>query len=178
MRSHQWGGYYRRDSVDRPDILFGIQWLNAFDCGTYTDADGVRQGVSFAIFFSAEFPDCQGRFAESFDISLDDADYYCQHPIFQAAATGQQLDPSALDSLDWLPASVRALVAADLAEGLDAMQIFERRAGVLTYRFLGFTFDEMLAAHPDIWQPITDPESGQVVGNLRRCSLEDSDADS
>ena len=40
-RGHQFGGYYRRDAVDQPNLCFGIKRLNAFDCGTYVDENGV-----------------------------------------------------------------------------------------------------------------------------------------
>lgn len=174
MRGHQWGGYYRRDVVDRPDVIFGVHWLNSYDCGSYVDEYGVRQGISFAIFFSSDFPDSGGKFSEAFDVSLGDADIFCQDPLLQAAVAGVPVEDISnnIAALPWLPWSVKELLADDVASGLSPMEIFERRAGVLNYRFLGFTFDEVLQTNPLIWQPAIDDETGVEIANVFKCSLE------
>jgi len=174
MRGGQWGGYYRRDSLDNPSRVFGIEWLNAFDCGSYIDADGVRQGVSFIIFYKNEFPDCYGKFAESFDVSLDDADYFVSDPLYQAAAAGVPITLEIVESVQWAVPSVKYLVTQDVLEGLTGLEIFDRRVGVLNYRFLGFTFDEMIQANPDFVQITIDPETNIETMNLQRCSLEEA----
>ena len=120
-----------------------------------------------------QFPDCFGKHAESFDLSLDDADYFCQSPVFQAAAAGIPVKAEDLQALPWLPPSVQYLLMLDLQEGLEPMAIFEKRAAVLTYRFLGFTFEEMLYTNPKLWQPTIDPETGTEIPNLTKCFLEE-----
>lgn len=175
-RGEKWGAYYRMDVVTNPSRLFGQECNNANPVGTYVDADGVLQGVSFVVFYKdidlcPNAPD--GKVADAFDLSNIDADFFVQDQLFQLAMSGVEITPEIVETATWPHPIVKQMVLADLAEGLTGPEIFEKRAGVLNYRFLGFTLADALSANPSIWQPTTD-ENGNEIPNLVKCSLEDT----
>jgi hypothetical protein len=167
-RGNSFKGYYIRDSVSDTTKIFGVEPLNIFDCGQFIK-DGVAYGLSFVIWFEADFPDTLGKFQESFDMSLADSDAFFASDLLKLAAAGKDIP---LEALSWLPKSALSTIGQDLAEGLSPIQIFERRAGIINYRYLGKTFEEAIETRPDIVQPITD-QNGVEIMNVYRCSLEE-----
>jgi hypothetical protein len=60
-------------------------------------------------------------------------------------------------------------------ENMDIWTIIDRRAGVITDRYLGRTLQDAISFKPEIYQPTSiETEDGIIeVSNLTRCSIED-----
>lgn len=166
-RGEKFGGYYLVDPA-RPEALFGAEWEHSFPCGTF-EQDGTAKGVTFFVFYKDEFPDCLGKHAEAFDMSVDAADLSSNNPLI--ASLLMDLDVAQL--IDTLTPTQRYLVEQDIASGFTGPQIIDRRIAILVPEFLGFTLEAVFTDHPYVLQLTIDAETGTESPNITRCSLEE-----
>jgi hypothetical protein len=152
---------YVLSSSDKP---FGQHWLNSFPCGGAI-VDGKSMNLYFIHFLKDGDFDSKGVCAEIFDMAPLNADEIARAQIGIALLTDTNIDQN-LVGLNPLTAQI---IYYDLLAGFDGPSIIERRAALLTKEFISFTFDQLLALRPDLWQPSII--EGIEVPNIWRCNL-------
>ena len=109
---------------------------------------------------------------EQFDFSLPVADPMSLPTFLQSVMSGGDI----MEALSRLTPYAQQLISEDLKEeNMDIWTIIDRRAGVITDRYLGRTLQDAMSFKPEIYQPTSiETEDGIIeVSNLTRCSIED-----
>ena len=86
------------------------------------------------------------------DFRLDSADYQTLSLAYMLTGDVSGLHPV-----------TQAIIAMDEATGLDREQVIERRAGIMTAEFLGFTPNHVFTVRPDLAGADEDFVDGQIV---------------
>lgn len=168
-RGPRFAAYYKVN-VDSPSgYLYGVQWENSQDCGTF-NLDGKTYKLRCIHFYKDEFPDCHGVNGESFDISSWDIDGLATDPVIAALMMGMTPGLSTLHPV------AATLVQQDLDAGLDGETILETRAAIFG-DFMGFTLGHVKMALPsESYQVDTGEADGDgnpiMQDTIMACSFE------
>lgn len=150
------GAYYKSKS---PKIIWGAEQIHCYPCGTFV-SDGEEYHLIFLRLSKEDLDvevihneDSITLRAESFELSLSDADEIAKHPLFQLAAKGDPIEVTE-DLMTQFDPTVSQLIQKDLEEGLSPYDIFNKRAALLVTQFMGFTFKDVITNHPEIYKEV------------------------
>ena len=163
-RGPRFAAYYKCDANSPAGFLYGVQWENSCECGTFS-LDGKTYKLRCIHFYKDEFPDCHGVNGESFDISSWGVDGLATDPVVGALMMGIEPDLSTLHPVAAL------LIGQDLAAGMDYEDILESRAAIFG-DFMGFTIGHVKMVLPSESYRIDTGETQEVVAEDGTISIE------
>lgn len=157
-------GYFVTDKPDSK-ILFGVEWENAWPCGSFVKDKKVC-GVAMFHFFINELTDPKGQHAESFDMSVMALEEgVAKKEIGIAVLKEKPVDIAVAKTK--LTVEKKALIDAAKYPTDPLLTAIEQ-----SDQFLGYTFEQVVKDRPEVWQPTKDKKTGNDVPNIWKCSME------
>jgi hypothetical protein len=164
-----WSAYYRTQEVaeNGKAILWGAEIMHSTNKGKFIQ-DGEEWYLFKCYLCKDDLPDTQGKNQEAFDFHPGFGDEIINDPVLVQMVMSESLpDNLAEVLLTRFSDSVVQLLLSDLESGLSPFEIVEKRIGILVSAFMGFTYEEVVTANPEIVQPVevTDEEGNISINS-------------